>query len=122
MPQFHRTRRLPDTLKQHARQLRSGMTKQERRLWYDFFKKIPISARRQYIIGSYIADFYIPEARLVIELDGSQHFQAEGQEYDRKRDAVFRNRGLTVVRYANCDVDTQFDSVCEDILKRLGLR
>lgn len=66
-------------------------------------------------------DFYIAEAKLVIELDGSQHFEVEGQRTDAQRDAYLQALGLTVLRYANSDVNRNFNGVCEDIWNRLKL-
>ena len=95
------------------------MTKRERHLWYDFLKTLPIMVHRQKVIGSYIVDFYIAKEKLVIELDGSQHYEAEGKQKDAARDAFLRSQGLTVLRYSNADVDRNFRSVCEDILNHL---
>ena len=95
------------------------MTKEERHLWYDFLKSLPVTVNRQKVIGNYIVDFYCASSKLVIELDGSQHFMDEGLEYDRRRDAYLKRLGLTVVRYANSDINDNFDGVCEDILRRL---
>ncbi len=97
------------------------MTKEERHLWYDFLKSLPIMVHRQKVIGNYIVDFYIAEAKLVIELDGSQHFETEGTQADAVRDEYLRSLGLTVLRYANFDVNYNFNGVCEDILNRLKL-
>ncbi len=106
-------------LTRNARTLRKNMTKEERHLWYDFLKDLPIMVHRQKVIGPYIADFYIAEKRVVIELDGSQHFEQEGLQGDAKRDAYFRQEGITVLRYANSEVHRNFRGVCEDILKYL---
>ncbi len=96
------------------------MTREERRLWYDFLKGLPVSVHRQKAIGPYIVDFYIHSASLVIELDGSQHYESEKQrESDDRRDAWLRERGLSVVRYDNRDVRDRFESVCLDILQRI---
>ncbi|MBR5112546.1 MAG: endonuclease domain-containing protein [Clostridia bacterium] len=95
------------------------MTKEERHLWYDFLKSLPVTVNLQKVIGNYIVDFYCASSKLVIELDGSQHFMDEGLEYDRRRDAYLKSLGLTVVRYANSDINDNFDGVCEDILRRL---
>ena len=59
----------------NARRLRKNMTKEERHLWYDFLRGLPVMVHRQKVIGKYIVDFYIAEANLVIELDGSQHYE-----------------------------------------------
>ena len=102
-----------------SQQLRRDMTKEERHLWYDFLRGLPCGARRQKAIGSYIVDFFIPRARLVIELDGSQHYSGEGKDADQARDSYMAAQGLTVLRYSNADVNQRFQSVCEDILKHL---
>ena len=103
-----------------AKTLRKNMTSEERRLWYDFLKKLPISVHRQKTIGPYIVDFYINCAALVLELDGSQHYESEKQrETDLRRDFWLREHGLTVVRYDNRDVRKHFESVCADILQRI---
>ena len=95
------------------------MTKEERRLWYDFLKNLPITVKRQKIIGGYIVDFYIPSAKLVIELDGSQHYSDGGVEYDQERNAYMESLGLTVLRYPNSEVTGHFQSVCGNILSYL---
>ena len=106
-------------LSELARTLRKNMTRHERHLWYDFLKGLPVMVHRQKVIGSYIVDFYIAEKKLVIELDGSQHYDLPGKQADAKRDAYLRKQGLTVLRYANSDVDRNFAGVCEDILIHL---
>lgn len=103
----------------YAKALRKNMTKEERHLWYDFLKRLPVMVHRQKVIGSYIVDFYIAEAKLVIELDGSQHYDPEGQAADQIRDAYLNTLGLTVLRYSNADVNLQFQSVCQDIWNRV---
>ena len=104
-----------------ARELRSGMTKEERHLWYDFLKRLPVNVSRQKVIGAYIVDFYCASRRLVIELDGSQHYDAKSMAYDKERDDYLRGRGLTVVRYTNLEIARNFRGVCEDILRYMGL-
>ena len=69
-------------LTSNAKNLRKNMTKEERHLWYDFLRSLPVMVHRQKVIGSYIVDFYIAEAKLVIELDGSQHYEPNGQRTD----------------------------------------
>ena len=101
----------------YARKLRRNMTKEERHLWYDFLRSLPVTVNRQKVIGPYIVDFYCAQAGLVIELDGSQHFEQEGISHDKERDNWLSERGLLVLRYANNDVNNHFAEVCEDILK-----
>ncbi len=91
------------------------MTKEERHLWYDFLKGLPVTVNRQKVFGNYIADFYIAKAMLIIELDGSQHYTEEGEQADKKRDDFFRQKGFTVLRYTNLQIHKSFKEVCEDI-------
>ncbi len=107
--------------KGNAQRLRREMTKEERHLWYDFFKTVGIHANRQKPIGPYIVDFYIASAKLVVELDGGQHFEQAGQAHDEKRDRFLQDQGLTVLRYSNADVNRNFRGVCEDIMRHLGM-
>lgn len=106
-------------LTRNARTLRKNMTKEERHLWYDFLKTLPVMVHRQKAMGNYIVDFYIAEANLVIELDGSQHYETEGQREDAVRDTYLRSLGLTILRYANSDVNQNFAGVCGDIWNRV---
>ena len=103
----------------NSRALRKEMTKEERHLWYDFLKTLPVTVHRQKVIGSYIVDFYIAKAALVIELDGSQHYEKEGVQKDTERDAYLRSLGLTILRYSNADVNYRFQGVCQDIWQHL---
>ena len=106
-------------LKPFAQKLRRDMTKEERHLWYDFLKDLPITVNRQKVIGNYIADFYCANAKLIIEIDGTQHYEDKGIKSDKKRDEFFKELGIKVLRYSNEDVNNNFDGVCEDILRRL---
>ena len=99
----------------NSQNLRRNMTKEERHLWYDFLRTYPLQFKRQYPIGSYIVDFYCDKAKLVIELDGSQHCEPETVEYDRKRTTFLQKEGLYVLRFSNLDVMRQFRSVCEAV-------
>jgi len=92
------------------------MTKEERRLWYTFLRFVPGHFRRQQIIGNYTVGFYSDSLKLVIELDGSQHFEEPGLRQDEKRDAYLCGLGLTVLRYSNADINQRFTAVCADIL------
>ncbi len=108
-----------DPLRSNARTLRKNMTKEERHLWYDFLKGLSVPFYRQKIIGCYVVDFYCASARLVIELDGSQHYSEAGMAADSVRDAALLDRGLTVLRYTNLEVQRNFEGVCTDILRHL---
>ena len=105
----------------NAQELRRNMTAEERHLWYDFLKRLPVLVKRQKNIGNYILDFYIPSAKLAIEIDGRQHKLAENREDDRIRDEFLNSLGITVVRYTNDDIRNRFQAVAKDILNRLGL-
>ena len=98
-----------------AKQLRKEMTKEERHLWYDFLRTYPVRFSRQKILGKYIADFYSAEARLVIELDGSQHYEDRNVEKDAERTAFLKGYGLRVIRIPNNEVNRNFRGVCEYI-------
>ena len=98
-----------------AKQLRKEMTKEERHLWYDFLRSYPVRFSRQKVLGKYIADFYSAEARLVIELDGSQHFEKLNIEKDEERTTYLKGYGLTIVRIPNNEVDRNFRGVCDYI-------
>ncbi len=98
-----------------ARQLRREMTKEERRLWYDFLRTYPVRFLRQRVIGNYIADFYCAQAKLVIELDGSQHYEADAAQKDAERTTFLEQYGLRVLRFANNEVNENFSGVCEYI-------
>jgi len=98
-----------------ARKLRKEMTKEERHLWYDFLQPHPVRFSRQKILGNYIADFYCAKAKLVIELDGSQHYEDRNAEKDARRTAFLEGYGLTVIRIPNNEVYQNFSGVCEYI-------
>ena len=109
-------------LQPNTQKLRKDMTKEERHLWYDFLKKLPVTVHRQKILGKYIADFYIASVKIVIELDGSQHFEDAHIQKDALRDDYFNQIGCEVLRYSNADINLRFSSVCEDILNRISFR
>ena len=99
----------------NARRLRREMTPQERKLWYLFLRKYPVKIYKQRIIGKFIVDFYCASAKLVIELDGSQHYEAQGIAYDAERSVYLEALGLKVLRFSNRDVDRNFRGVCDQI-------
>ena len=109
-------------LKANAQTLRKKMTKEEAHLWYQCLCRAKYRFRRQYIIGNYIVDFYCHQAKLVVELDGSQHCDPEAIEYDRKRTAYLESQGLQVVRFSNLDVMRRFRNVCESIYQIIEVR
>lgn len=95
-----------------AKQPRREMTKEERHLWYDFLRTYPVRFSRQKVLGRYIVDFYSAKAKLVIELDGSQHYGAEQVAKDAERTAFLNGYGLQVIRIPNHEVSENFEGVC----------
>ena len=98
-----------------AKQLRKEMTKEERHLWYDFLRSYPVRFNRQKVMGKYILDFYCAEAKLVIELDGTQHYEEANMVYDTERSEFLEGYDLTVIRIPNNEISKNFRSVCEFI-------
>ena len=99
-----------------ARDMRKNMTPEERKLWYLYLKQHPcFRFRRQEIIGPYIADFYCAASRLIIEIDGSQHFDEDALAYDTARTAFFSANQIQVIRFTNADINQRFSNVCETV-------
>ncbi len=105
-----------------AKELRHNMTKQEKHLWYDFLCKYPVRFQRQKAIDNFIVDFYCHKAKLIVELDGSQHYSEEGMEYDSSRSDILAQYALKVIRFANTDVDKNFADVCVAIDEKVKQR
>ena len=95
--------------------LRKNQTKEESFIWYNFLKKYPVQFRRQYVIGEYIVDFYCHKAKLIVELDGSGHFEPDVMEKDKVRTEYMESLGLTVLRFTNLEIKRYFHIVCEKI-------
>ena len=100
---------------ENARQLRREMTPHERKLWYLFLRKYPVKIYKQRIIGRFIVDFYCASARLVIEVNGFQHYEPQSMAYDVERSEFLSALGLEVLRFPNRDIDRDFRGVCEQI-------
>ena len=100
---------------ENARRLRREMTTHERKLWYLFLRKYPVKIYKQRIIGRFIVDFYCASARLVIELDGSQHYEPQSMAYDTERSTFLSVLGLEVLRFSNREIDRDFRGVCDQI-------
>ena len=98
-----------------AQTVRRNMTKEERRLWYEYLHNYPYRFRRQVTFGNYIVDFYCAAAKLAVELDGSQHYEPKAQEYDAKRTAYLKDNGISVLRFSNLDVQQNLRGVCQMI-------
>ena len=114
------TKRIYDSKNvKRAQELRKNMTRQEKKLWYEFLSSYPIRFYKQKPFGKYIVDFYCSKAKLAIELDGGQHYTDEGMEYDRRRSEYLRSIGIKVIRFSNQDIDQRFREVCEIIEKEI---
>ena len=105
-----------------SQDLRKNMTKEERHLWYDFLKTYPVQFKRQYPIGCYFADFFCYKAGLIVELDGSQHYEPEEMRYDQARTAYLTKQGYLVLRFSNRDVRERFAGVCTAIDQAVAKR
>jgi len=98
-----------------AKKLRKEMTQQEKHLWYDFLRYYPIKIYKQKVIDNFILDFYCHKIKLVIELDGNQHYTEEGLAYDKERTNILKGYELEVIRFSNSKIDNNFKEVCENI-------
>ncbi len=99
-------------LKKLSTQLRNNATAEENKLWYEFLRTYPARFNRQRIIGNYIVDFYCAKARLVVELDGSQHYKDKAMVHDEKRTEFLESLGLHVLRFSNLEITESFYEVC----------
>jgi len=106
-------------LKARADYLRKHMTQQEWNLWYFYLRNHKLKWYRQRIIDRFIVDFYCHAAKLVIEIDGKQHYTDQGIVYDTERTQVLQGYGLKVLRYTNQQLECNFQEVCWDIEKNL---
>lgn len=102
-------------LRESANYLRQNMTPQERKLWFCFLRDYPIKFYNQRVIDKFVVDFYCSRAKLVIEVDGSQHYTQEGAAHDRERTAILSKHELKVLRFSNLEIDRDFQAVCEMI-------
>ena len=105
----------------NAKSLRKDMTPEEKKLWFNFLKRLPFRVKRQFGIQNYIVDFYIASRKIVIEIDGRQHLMKENKEKDEIRDSDLASFGIKVLRYNNESINYNFSAVTNDILKNLGL-
>lgn len=104
---------------QNGRNLRKNMTKEERKLWFEFLSSLPTKIYRQKLIGDYIVDFYCPKNKVVIELDGGQHFEDINKKHDDERTLYLNSLGIKVLRYSNYEVNCSFEAVCDDIYRNI---
>ena len=116
------------TLDKYAKEKRKNMTDEEKKVWYQILRGHDPEFHRQRIIGNYIVDFYCPKLKLIIEIDGYQHFYEENKEYDSKRTEYFEKLGFYVLRFENTEVKKDFENVryiinnvCESLEKGINL-
>ena len=106
-----------------AKNLRNNATPEENHLWYDFLRGYTPRFQRQKTIDNFIADFYCYKAKLVIEVDGSQHHASEGKVRDEFRTEILEGYDLKVIRFTNRQINTNFHGVCKyiDIIVKASL-
>ena len=95
-----------------AKMLSKNMTKEEKHLWYDFLRTYPVKFLRQKVLGKYVVDFYCAKAKIVIELDGTQHYEDKEIEKDALRTEFLEKYGLKIIRISNLDINKNFEGVC----------
>lgn len=117
-----KSRRIDPELRANARENRKQQTYQENHLWRYYLRDLPYRVHRQKVIGPYIVDFCIPAKKLVIEIDGSQHYTPEGLQEDKNRTLYLNSQGYKVIRFTNEQVFDDFDLVCSRIDSALALR
>ena len=98
-----------------AKTLRKNMTKEENKLWYQYLRQYPIRFLRHKVINNYIVDFYCSKVKLIIELDGSQHYETTGINKDKNRNFELSQLGYKILRFSNLDINSNFEGVCETI-------
>ncbi len=106
-------------LVENAKLLRNNMTKEEKHLWYDFLRSHPMRFSRQKVLGKYIADFYSAKAKIVIELDGSQHYEKANRIYDEERTEYLSQYGIKVIRIPNGEINRNFEGICRYINEQI---
>lgn len=109
-------------LTKRSKKLRTDMTHEERHLWYDFLKDLPVTVNRQKVFGIYILDFYCDRYKLAIEIDGFHHYENIGKRHDKIRDEYLNKLGIKVLRYSNRQISEEFDDVCKEILENMVQR
>ena len=99
------------TLVDRARLMRKNPTPEENKMWYILLKNLKPRFFRQRIIGNYIVDFYCPKLKLIIEIDGEQHYLPENQEYEQKRTQYLEKSGCKILRFYNSDINKEIRNV-----------
>ena len=106
-------------LSQLARNLRNNATPQEKKLWFRFLRNFPIPIHRQYVIENTIVDFFCHQARLAIEIDGSQHLKPKETVLNSDRSIRLQELGIDIIRFTNTDIDFYFNSTCVMIVEKV---
>ena len=98
---------MPDkkVLVERAHKMRKEPTEEENKLWHILLKKIRPRFLRQRVIGNYIVDFCCPKLKLIIEVDGEQHYMPENEKYENKRTAFLEQSGYKIIRFYNSDIN-----------------
>lgn len=109
-------------MRQRAQTLRKNATAEEKKLWYQYLRNYPVQWNRQKVIGNYIVDFYCDKAKLIIEIDGSQHYEKKSMEYDQKRTEYLESLNICVIRFTNTDISKRFRYVCDAVDKETRQR
>ena len=105
-----------EVLKERRKELRKNQTKTEEILWFELrHEKLGFKFKRQHSIGGYILDFYCPQKKLIVELDGEVHNTKEAKEYDEVRDKYFKELGYTTIRFLNREVENDIEKVLDKI-------
>ena len=114
---------VPSRQRKNAKSMRRAMTDAELKLWNELraHRLMGMSFRRQVPIGPYIVDFACSAHRLIVEVDGSQHADADHSRYDDARSAFLSGSGWTILRFWNDDVIRDIDNVCQHIVIVAGL-
>ena len=115
-------------LRNRAQKMRKEPTVEENKIWHILLKRMKPRFFRQYVIGNYIVDFYCPKLKLIIEIDGEQHYFAENEKYERNRTRFLENEGYRILRFYNSDINRKIKNVeqtvrgvCEERVCELGV-
>ena len=115
-------------LHNRAQKMRKEPTVEENKIWHILLKRMKPRFLRQYVIGNYIVDFYCPKLKLIIEIDGEQHYLAENEKYERNRTRFLENEGYRILRFYNSDINRKIKNVeqtvrgvCEERVCELGV-
>ena len=109
-------KKIDKTLVDRSRQMKKNPTEEENKLWHILLKHIKPRFIRQRIFGNYIVDFFCPKLKIIIEVDGEQHYLEENKVYEEKRTAFLENNGYKIIRFYNSDINYQIKDVEHTII------